>query len=747
MARQFTDHSGKALALGPLLGRGGEGSVFDMPESGNLVAKVYHHPLSSDRKSKIEAMIRVAPPGIDAVCAWPKGLVFEGRRAMGLVMPRVPARKELHLLHGPKSRKQHFPSKGYDFLVHVAGNVARGFALLHAAGIVIGDVNDRGFMVGDDGTVRLIDCDSFQVRENGRTFTCDVGVMNFTPPELQGKTLTGAVRTADHDVFGLAVIIFQLLFMGRHPFAGVADKGAMIELETAIQQYKYAYSIDRRTGMQPPPRMMTITTGAGATIASLFEKTFGPGNPAQRPRAEEWVQAIDALKKEITGCRFNKAHAFVRSAGTCPWCELEQRFGVDFFQFIPATANAAPAVDIEAILRALGALKAPSVPKPPSPRDKSVTATPLPPELLEDRNTAASARTEAVRALTAATRLMAAVNSAEDALAAIERDCEAAHPALQKLTTRYAWWMQWHTRVANHDLVVEPVARTLHFICVKPIEDRLNEKLTEILSKDPAWQPVYAASLVQLEAARKEQASAVAVTQGLERAADNAHAVYQAKRASFVQQEEEKVAMARQAYDSALTALKSLEAEASRINNEINSRLLRFSDTAGELARIERQRTADLRKLRDADRDQQLEAFLDTMYIDAKEIKGVPAGLIATLKSFGVETAADINVGKIGSLPGFGEVRTKRMLEWRRSRERRFKYVANAALDPAKVATIEQKYAPQRLKIERDVTTAKNDIERSIAQFNARLPATLHATDAAAVALAKAQLDRQVFDL
>jgi hypothetical protein len=48
---------------------------------------------------------------------------------------------------------------------------------------------------------------------NGKRFACEVGVETFTPPELQGKNLREVVRTANHDNFGLAIMVFLLLFI------------------------------------------------------------------------------------------------------------------------------------------------------------------------------------------------------------------------------------------------------------------------------------------------------------------------------------------------------------------------------------------------------------------------------------------------------------------------------------------------------------------------------------------------------
>ena len=92
-------------------------------------------------------------------------------------------------------------------------NVARSIASVHATGCVIGDINSQGVLVSDAATVSLIDSDSFQVAEALRTFLCEVGVPEFTPPELQGKNFDHVKRTSNHDAFGLAVLIFQLLFM------------------------------------------------------------------------------------------------------------------------------------------------------------------------------------------------------------------------------------------------------------------------------------------------------------------------------------------------------------------------------------------------------------------------------------------------------------------------------------------------------------------------------------------------------
>ena len=106
----------------------------------------------------------------------------------------------------------------------------------------MGDVNVRNFLVQANGMVALIDCDSYQIRNGTMTWTCDVGVSLWTPPELQGQNFKGLVRTANHDLFGLAMLVFKLLFMGRHPFAGVPTNNGEILLEDSIRKRFYAFS-------------------------------------------------------------------------------------------------------------------------------------------------------------------------------------------------------------------------------------------------------------------------------------------------------------------------------------------------------------------------------------------------------------------------------------------------------------------------------------------------------------------------
>lgn len=251
------DRHGRPVRLGPRLGQGGEGAVYEVVDRPGLVAKWYHWPAPPVQAEKLATMLRLPGEPLRRVAAWPIDTLHpqSGGACQGLLLPRVAGHQPIHLLYGPRSRLAAFPRADWELLVRVAANLAQAFAVVHAAGQVIGDVNQGNVLVGPNGEVKLIDCDSFQIVAGGRRFPCDVGVSTFQPPELQKlPSLRGVVRTANHDDFGLAVLIFQLLLLGRHPFAGAYSGGEDMPIERAIRELRFAYG--RRAaanGMRPPP--------------------------------------------------------------------------------------------------------------------------------------------------------------------------------------------------------------------------------------------------------------------------------------------------------------------------------------------------------------------------------------------------------------------------------------------------------------------------------------------------------------
>jgi DNA-binding helix-hairpin-helix protein with protein kinase domain len=318
------------VSLGKELGRGGEGSVHLVHGSPDLVAKIYLKPVSQAKADKLRSMSSHASPVLLRAAAWPIDLLLdETLRVRGFLMPRVSAREDLHQLYSPKGRRRAFPAADFRFVVRAAANLARAFAQVHVLGNVIGDVNHGNALVGADATVLLIDCDSFQVRDSGRTFTCDVGVPLFTPPELQGQGFRGLKRTVNHDAFGLAVLVFHLLYLGRHPFAGKFADGEM-PIERAIAESRFAYGANAGDlGMSAPPGTLPLSV-FGAEIQDLFMRAFAPPSAAARPTPMQWIDALKRLEENLGSCPVAPDHHHPRDQECC-WCRHELATGMRVF--------------------------------------------------------------------------------------------------------------------------------------------------------------------------------------------------------------------------------------------------------------------------------------------------------------------------------------------------------------------------------------------------------------------------------
>jgi DNA-binding helix-hairpin-helix protein with protein kinase domain len=341
---QLRDHSGNEVRLSAKpFATGGEGAVFDVVGRPNLVAKLYSKPQNKERCDKLHAMAKLCTPELLKIAAWPTATLSNGNPAAveGILMPRIADHKEIHHLYSVAQRKKDFPQADWGFLLHTARNRAIAFESVHGHGHIVGDVNQKNVMVSKKGIVALVDCDSFQVKEGNRIYRCGVGVPEYTPPELHGRKFTDLDRNASHDLFGLAVMVFHLLMMGRHPFAGVPQINIDIPIEKAIQDGLYAYARNP-TKLKPPPHVPPLAM-LDIRTRDLFERAF---RSPQRPTATEWRDVLDASMKGLQRCKNDPKHSYP-VAGSCPWCQLIAVARLMFF--IPSQVTAGATLRIEDI--------------------------------------------------------------------------------------------------------------------------------------------------------------------------------------------------------------------------------------------------------------------------------------------------------------------------------------------------------------------------------------------------------------
>jgi DNA-binding helix-hairpin-helix protein with protein kinase domain len=584
--------AGHSILIGKELGKGGEGSVFAIEGHSQLAAKLYHKDKAADRAEKISAMTSARWHVAATNVAFPIEPLFDQtKHFLGFTMRRVGGHHPIHNLYSPTSRKTSFPkTNSFPFLLRTAANIARALADVHRTGCVVGDINHSGILIADDATSTLIDCDSFQAKTASKLFLCKVGVPEFTPPELQGKRFDQLPRTTNHDSFGLAIIIFNLLFMGRHPFAGTFLGRGDMPLETAIEQFRFAYSVRKTETKMAPPPGVPLLTDIPLEMRDAFETAFGHvGATVGRPKPADWVRLIESAEKQVTQCKSNAAHHYFNSALACAWCRMEATYP-GFVAFTAATSS-----------------------------------SPFNPRTL--------------------TELIAAVRSVPDPGPA--PNLPAAMPPFQGQATAAATAVResWMGRYVVGILGMLFSFELMHLSAPGPLLGLISFVGSVIL------------------ACRQTDATA-----SLRQSSKHAGAAWQTILNKWTQ------LAGNQTY---LT-----------IQHEGEELIRRLTLLEGE----ERTKIANL-KIKQ--RERQLTLFLERYYVSHAKIKGIGNGRKATLRSYGIETAADVVRHRIEGISGFGPAMAGTLIGWRVSLERSFVFNPNQPINPADIMAIKNDVARQ----------------------------------------------------
>lgn len=640
MAGGIFDSKGRLVSLGQKIGGGGEGTVFELACTTGLVAKLYHRQPTSLHQAKLAFMARSQSANLTKFTSWPKDTLHEGRggRIVGFVMDRVVKMAPLQTLYSPAHRKQEYPTRAWDFLVATGRNTAAAFDSLHAQGVVLGDVNHGNALCGSNAAVALIDADSYQVRDGPLTYYCGVGVAHYTPPELQGMSFAGVARQANHDCFGLALLLFHLLFGGRHPFAGVphrADIDGSIEGNIAALRFAYAHDAQRR-GLTAPPNALPLTL-VPPSMTAMFERAFTEeGRAGRRPNAKAWVDALDELRVNLATCNRSRMHMFSGHLAACPWCALETK-GVVYFLLPADHAASSPGapVDITQIWRAIEAFRAPLLVEPRAPAQFAVKPVPLPAGFISDNRRVGLIVFAGVIlfVLTLLTGLPTILTAAATIIGAV------------------AIWSY------RRDIVNKEVAL------------RANAVRTANASYDQT--------------------------------------LGQFRRETFLQDLQGK-----------------------------KNALMRLKQEFGELPGKEQRERERLRASAEA---RQKKTHLDRFHIDQATFPGIGPAKRAALRSYGIETAADVNERQIRNIKGFGEVLTKTLINWRRSKEQGFRFDVTNAVSQADLNRIASSANAEGRRIELALRTGHAEMRRLVEQQKAAADRNRPLVEAAAAHIAQAE--------
>jgi DNA-binding helix-hairpin-helix protein with protein kinase domain len=246
--------------------------------------------------------------------AWPTHVVErEGSIFSGFLMPKVFPEQAVSLndyfrqLITPRhlSDNERCLTSRLALCRSLAGIVAD----LHRQGHYVVDFKPENLLIFRKSCIPcFLDNDGFSIAGKGaQRFPAAAFTPEYACPELLSGSSSSAAGDEAQDRFALAVLLFQVMNYGIHPFQGVlrvATEDCETTLDSKIRGGLYAYGIDENPRVGPIPA--SNHECLPAATRHLFDRAFGADSPDTRPSAAQWRQHFNeylTVSKPFAKCQ------------------------------------------------------------------------------------------------------------------------------------------------------------------------------------------------------------------------------------------------------------------------------------------------------------------------------------------------------------------------------------------------------------------------------------------------------------
>lgn len=330
------------VTLDRQLGAGGAGSVFQVRGASSKVVKVYHDTISAsdlvNSSSQIKAMV-LEPPDLPPFqyqgrsyvqIAWPEARLFRNGKFVGFSMPALELNrtKELEYLLQDKQAAKHGLKSDMGVRVTIARQLSSVVAALHAKGHYVIDLKPLNLSYYPDTLyMAVLDCDGFSIHDKatGKNYRAPMFTPEYLAPEFQYPGGDPNDNPEAQDRFALAVVVFQLLCHGDHPYSGVLRVHESMELSERIARGYFPYG--RVPNPNCDPRPFCTYKSLPGELLDCFDRAFG-SDPAKRPSAREWLARLEKYANPSTNnlvaCKANHQHRHFAGL-PCSQCARESR--------------------------------------------------------------------------------------------------------------------------------------------------------------------------------------------------------------------------------------------------------------------------------------------------------------------------------------------------------------------------------------------------------------------------------------
>ena len=330
--------TGIKIELNSTLGKGATATIYKAHFEGQVCAAKIYNASKRFNKDKIDAMLANPPTNLfiqfaDEVypqLAWPKQII-RVNDGHGYIMPIIDLKESFPLDYYYDSilfKKLNAPEESaISYKLEIARNLASIIADLHKHGHYFVDLKPQNIRVfRHTHIVSLLDCDGFSIAANSDLrYPAELISTDYISPEAYKKQLSPQVLGEDQDRYALAVILFQLLNNGNHPFQGIIHDDSITaptnDEKAALGLYPYGLEEDPRISPRPQSTHELWPTATRA----LFDRAF-IGDHKNRPSALEWAEHFGQILRNKVLVRCDKfpldiSHMRFKHK-ECPTCYL-----------------------------------------------------------------------------------------------------------------------------------------------------------------------------------------------------------------------------------------------------------------------------------------------------------------------------------------------------------------------------------------------------------------------------------------
>lgn len=301
------------------IGEGATASVYRVTLNNELwAAKIYNTDRAAPLE-KLEAMLKSPPSEITKIeggqafiqYTWVNYLLKDTRqRLVGFIMPFVDqaATNSLDTYYDPVliKRLTGVAQSALSLRIEIAKNLCQLIANLHALGHHFIDIKPQNVRVyKDNNKVVLMDCDGYSIKNKiapPDRFPADLISTDFIAPEVLKNHLSPKSLGEEQDRYGLAVILFQLLNRGTHPFQGIITN-PNINVSTNDERAAiglYPHGITLHPSVKPRPQ--SVHELLLPETRRLFDQAF---TKLDRPSAKTWFEHFEKIlnNKLLVRCK------------------------------------------------------------------------------------------------------------------------------------------------------------------------------------------------------------------------------------------------------------------------------------------------------------------------------------------------------------------------------------------------------------------------------------------------------------